>query len=103
LPVELLLAPFVFALALAQVATKQSESGRRLSDTLTVYLGLFLIGHFLIKGLTDLDGLLTRETLEKLILAPALTVAFVPFAAGLGWVVRREQENLRKRFRARTV
>jgi hypothetical protein len=46
---------------------------------------------------------LTRETLEKLLVAPVLTVAFVRFAASLGWVVRREQENLRKRFRPRAV
>jgi hypothetical protein len=45
----------------------------------------------------DLDGLLTRETAEKLLLAPALTVAFVPFLIAVAWLARREMDNLRKR------
>jgi hypothetical protein len=98
---ELLLVPIFLWLAYAQVAGTQKLAKRQLPDTLTTYLGFFVIGYVALKAATDLDRLLTRETLEGLLVAPALTVAFVPFLAGLGWIVRREQENLRKRFRAR--
>jgi hypothetical protein len=96
---ELLLVPVFLWIAYAQVAGKEDK--RQLAETMTMYLGVFAIGYFALKAATDLDGLLARDTLEELLVAPALTVAFLPFLACLGWVVRREQANLRRRFRAR--
>jgi hypothetical protein len=98
---ELLLVPILLWLTYAQVAGKEDATKRQLAETVAVYLGLFVIGYVAIKAATNLDGFLARETLERLLVAPALTVAFVPFLAGLGWIVRREQENLRRQFRAR--
>jgi hypothetical protein len=45
------------------------------------------------------DGFLTRENAEGFLVAQALTLAFVPFLYGVAWVSRREQANLRRRFR----
>jgi hypothetical protein len=50
--------------------------------------------------MSDLNGFLTGENAEDLLVAPALTLASVPFLYGVAWLSRREQENLGRRFRS---
>jgi hypothetical protein len=95
---ELLLFPVFVGLAYAQVAGLDPAK-RKVAERVTTYLGFFLLTYVAVKAVTDLDGLLTRDTLEGLLVAPSLTVAFVPYLYCVGWIVRREQENLDKRFR----
>jgi hypothetical protein len=54
-------------------------------------------------ALVDLDGFLTRESAEKLLVAPALTLALIPLAYAVAWCSKREQDRLWKRLRARAA
>ena len=47
-----------------------------------------------VSAATDLDGLLTRENGERLLVAPALTLAVVPFLYAVSWWSQREQRKL---------
>jgi hypothetical protein len=49
----------------------------------------------------DLDGFLTGENAEKLLIAPALTLAVIPLAYAVAWYSKREQQRLWKRLRTR--
>jgi hypothetical protein len=53
-----------------------------------------------VSAISNFDGFLTRKNAEDFLVAPALTLALVPFLFGVAWVSRREQENLRQRFRS---
>ena len=97
---ELILFPVFVTLAYGQVSDNLKPAQRRAISKATTWLGILLIGYVAVRALTDLEGLLTRDNLEGLLVAPVLTVAFIPYAYGVGWIVRREQENLHKRFRA---
>jgi hypothetical protein len=77
-------------LAYGQVADNLKPARRKAISKATTSLGFLLVGYVAIRALTDLDGLLTRETLEGLLVAPVLTVAFIPYVYGVGWIVRRE-------------
>jgi hypothetical protein len=104
LAVELILVPIVLLLVGMQVIVENDAKYialRRAIDRLLVAIGLFVLAYFAIRAITDLDGLLTRERVEALLVAPALTLAFIPFLLAVAWVSRREQERLRKRFRVR--
>jgi hypothetical protein len=63
-------------------------------------IGFGLLAYVAVKAISDLGGFLTREHAEDFLVAPALSIALVPFLYGVAWVSRREQENLRKRFRS---
>jgi hypothetical protein len=65
-----------------------------------VAIGLGLLAYVAFSALSDLGGFLTRDNAEKFLVAPALTVAFIPFLYCVGWLSRREQANLWKRIRA---
>jgi hypothetical protein len=102
--VELIVVPIVLLVLIAQVAaasTPSLASARRPVDWMLTAIGFFLLVHVLIEVTGDPSGLFTRENLETLLVAPALTLAFVPFLGAWAWISRREQENLRKRFRPR--
>lgn len=66
-----------------------------------VAVGLFYLGYFVVRVIGDLGGFLTRENAEDFLVPPGLTLALIPFLYLAAWWSRREQENLRKRFRAR--
>jgi hypothetical protein len=100
---EILLFPVFITLAYAQVADNLTPAQRKAADRATTWLGIFILSYVAVAVLTDLDGLLSRDTLEGLLVAPALTVAFVPYLYCVGWIVRREQENLQKRYREQPV
>jgi hypothetical protein len=74
---------------------------RRLIGGVLVAVGVFYLGYFVIRVLGDLDGFLTRENAEDFLAGPALTLALIPFLYAAASVSRREQQNLRKRLRAR--
>jgi hypothetical protein len=98
-----LVVPFSIWLAYAQVAGQKNLAMRRLAEKATTYVGFFVIGYITLRAATDLDGLLTRDTLESFLVAPALTLAFIPFLYFLGRIVRSELANLDKERRARQV
>jgi hypothetical protein len=75
-------------------------SVRGVSDGILVTIGLILLGYVAVEAIRGPSDLFTRENLETLLVAPALTFAFVPLLWAWAWVSRREQENLWERIRA---
>jgi hypothetical protein len=73
---------------------------RKLVDGALATIGFLLLGYAVVAATLDPSGLFTRENAETLLVAPAMTFAFVPLLSMWAWVSRREQENLRRRFRA---
>jgi hypothetical protein len=103
LAVELLLVPFVFLFVMLEVVAASDPAYKQvhaLVNSVLVAIGLGLLAYVAFSALTDLGGFLTRENVEKFLVAPALTVAFIPFLYCVGWLSWREQANLRKRIRA---
>jgi hypothetical protein len=70
---------------------------RKLVDAVLVAIGLFLLIRFGVSCAIRPRRAPHEGTAEKLLLAPALTVAFVPFLVAVAWLARREMDNLRKR------
>jgi hypothetical protein len=102
--VELAVVPIILALVMAQVVAASDVSlvpARKPVDWMLALVGLFLLVHAAVEGVTDPSGLLARENLETVLIAPALTLAFIPFLVIWAWVARWEEERLRRRFRAR--
>jgi hypothetical protein len=101
--VELILMPIMLLLVVAQlIATNDPAlaSLRRPIEVVLIATGVFLLVHVTVAATGDPTGLVSRENAETLLIAPAFTVAFLPFLGAWAWVSRREQENLRRRFRA---
>jgi hypothetical protein len=102
--VELFFVPFLLAFVLMQVVAASDPSfapARKVIDGVLFVVGVALILYVTIEAATDLSSLFTRENGETLLVPLALTVAFVPLLGAWAWISRREQDNLRKRFRAR--
>jgi hypothetical protein len=102
LAIELLLVPFVLLFVMLEVVAASDSAyaqARSFIDGVLVAIGLSLLAYVAFSALTDLGGFLTRENAEKFLVAPGLTVAFVPFLYCVGWLSRRERANLRKRLR----
>jgi hypothetical protein len=72
---------------------------RKVIDGVLIAIGLFFLGYFAVRAISDLDGFLTRENAERFLVVPALTVAFTPFLYLVAWYSQRELANIRKRFR----
>lgn len=101
--VELILVPVILAFVLMQIVAASSPSydaARKPIDGVLAMIGFGLLTYATVKAITDPSTLFTRENAETLLVVPALTVAFVPLLSAWAWISRREQENLRKRFRA---
>jgi hypothetical protein len=64
-------------------------------------LGLALVAYAVWGVATDFDSFGTFDNLMRLVLPPALTVAFIPYAYGLRIYVRWEQRRLDRRRRQR--
>jgi hypothetical protein len=102
--VELAVVPIILALVMAQVVAASDgslDAARKPVDWMLGLVGVFLLVHAVVEGITDPSGLLARENLETLLIAPALTLAFIPFLAVWAWIARSEEERLRRRFAAR--
>jgi hypothetical protein len=52
--------------------------------------------HAAVSAISDSGGLFTQENLESVLIAPALTFAFIPFLGAWAWISRRELDNVRK-------
>lgn len=69
---------FVMLQAVAPYVPSMIPSLRTFIDHVVVTIGLLYLVYFVVRALTDLDGFLTRENAEELLVGPALTVALVP-------------------------
>lgn len=94
----------VFVFVGMQTVAQHDESldprVRTFIDGVLVIVGLVYLIHFAVRVFADLDGFLTRENAEDFLVGPVLTIALIPFLYGVGWASRRDQENLRKRWRS---
>jgi hypothetical protein len=103
LAVELVLMPVVFLFVLMQLLASSDPKyarARPVIDGVLVTIVAGLLIYVTVSALVDLDGFLTRENAEKLLIAPALTLAVIPLAYAVAWYSKREQERLSKRLRA---
>jgi hypothetical protein len=104
LAAEVILLPVMVTLLVTQDADKYDLSKRkaaRLADNAIAYIGVAALTYVVFRAATALDGLVTRENAEGLLVGPALPTAFLPFAYVISWWSSREQENLRKRFQTK--
>jgi hypothetical protein len=100
LAVELFLVPLVLLFVGMQVIAEREPnmaSAKKVIDAVLFVIGLSLMLYVIVSAFTDLSGLLTRDNAERFLLAPALTIAFLPFLYAVAWASRRELNNLRKR------
>jgi hypothetical protein len=101
--VELVLVPFILLLVGMQVVVAYEASlaeAKKLFDGALTTIGLLLLIYVVVEATHDPGSLFSRENAETVLIAPVLTFAFVPLLWAWAWLSRREQENLRKRFRA---
>lgn len=87
----------LLTLLVAQDANNYDASKRdaaRFASTAIAYLGALALAYVAVSAAADLDGLLTRENAERLLVAPVLTVAVVPFLYAVTWWSQREQRKL---------
>jgi hypothetical protein len=102
LAIELVFVPVVSLFIIVDAWNQgQSQADPRLvrfADRGLVTFGwLVLLSAALQIGLHSGD-VFTRETFERLLVVPALTIAFTPFLLLIAWWSRRQIENLRRRF-----
>lgn len=84
--------------AVARYDSKIDALTLKVIDRVLITIGVFLLASFVVRALFDLDGFLTRENAERLLVVPAMTVAFIPFLYVVAWYSQRELANLRKQF-----
>jgi hypothetical protein len=102
--IELILMPIILLFVGLQVVAAYDSAHapvRKVIDGVVATIGFVLLVYAAVAATRDPSGLFTRENAETLLIAPALTFAFVPLLWAWGWISRREQENLRRRFQAR--
>jgi hypothetical protein len=102
LAVEVVLMPFVFVFVLMQLMATDEPTYARVRPVIdgvlaTIFLGMLI--YVAVSILVDLSGFLTRENAENLVVAPALTLALIPFAYLVASYSKREKDRLRRRFR----
>jgi hypothetical protein len=96
---ELVLVPFIVLFVGMQVVAAYDDSvkaARKPIDVVLITMSLFLLIHAAVEAIADPGALFTRENLESVLIAPALTFAFIPFLAAWAWISRRELDNVRK-------
>jgi hypothetical protein len=73
---------------------------RKLAEGVLATVGFVYLGYFAFRALGDLvDGAVSRQRLEELLVAPGLTIAVIPLLYIVAWWSRRDKERLRRRFR----
>ena len=102
LSVELVLVPLVGLLGVTEVWNKgQVEPDPRLAKstgaTLAI-LGWAVLVTVLVRIGLHSGDLLTRDTVERALVVPALTIAFIPFLYLVAWSSRRQLEGIQRRF-----
>ena len=95
--VELILVPAVFAATIMQGVASSSPGSpaQKLFDGILTIIGLALVTYVIVRAIVDPPSIFTRENAEMLLVAPVLTIAFVPLLAALGWISRYERNKLR--------
>jgi hypothetical protein len=99
LVIELILVPIIILFVGMQVVAAYDPAQaavRKLVDGALATIGFILLSYAAVAAILDPSGLFTRENAETLLVAPALTLAFVPLLWTWAWVSRRERENLRR-------
>jgi hypothetical protein len=99
---EVILIPIVTMLFLtAYVAGTKDEfaPAKRLLDVLLTTFGVALLARAVTELAVDFDSFATVGNLMRLVLPPALTVAFLPYVYFLRAYVRREQRRFDRLWR----
>ena len=102
LVVELLFVPLLAVLVMLEVVAGSDASYadvRKLVDGALAVIGIGLLIYVLVAIFTDLSGFWTRKNAEDFLAPPVLTLTLVPFLALVALVSKREQDNLRRRWR----
>jgi hypothetical protein len=97
--IELILMPIILLFVGLQVVAAYDPAQapvRKVIDGVVATIGFVLLVCAAVAASRDPSGLFTRENAETLLIAPALTFAFVPLLWAWGWISRRERTNLRR-------
>jgi hypothetical protein len=83
--------------ALSVTADMDPAAGRVMNRGL-IAIGVFLLVAFALRALFDPGDLFTRETTERFLIVPVLTLALAPYLLVVAWYCRREMAVLRRQF-----
>jgi len=102
LSAELVFVPLVGLLGVMEAWNKgQAEPDPRLAKLTggaLAILGWAVLVSFLVRIGLHPGDLLTRDTLERILVVPALTIAFIPFLYLIAWSSCRQLEGIRRHF-----
>jgi hypothetical protein len=100
--VEIVIVSLVLLFLVVQIAAEHDPNmdatTTKVIERVLIGMGGFLLASFAVRALFDLDGFLSRENLERVLVAPLLAVAFIPFLCLVAWYSQRELANLRRQF-----
>jgi hypothetical protein len=100
LAAELFLVPLITLFIGMQVVAEHDPTmvqARKFIAVVLTLFGLTLMVYVIVSAISDSGELLRRENAEDLLLAPALSLALLPFLYLVSWLSRRELNNVRKR------
>lgn len=103
LAAELVVVPVIALFLMVQVVADNDAnlgSAKTVADATLALVGFGTLTWVIVSAATDLHSLFTREHAEGLLIAPALTLAFVPFLYAVWRWSRREQDRLARRWRS---
>lgn len=96
LGVEIVFVGVAFLFVMLQVVATSDPKTQNIVpfiDGVLITLGLFLFASFMVKAITDSDRFLSRDTAERFLVVPAMSVASIPLLYLVAWYARREQEH----------
>ena len=98
---ELVLVPvvsvFILLDAWNQAQERADQRVVKFTDGGLVTIGWLLLLSVVLRIGIHLGDLVARETLERLLVVPGLTLSFIPFLCLVAWYSRRQMEGLRRR------
>ena len=97
---ELMLVFLVLVLTLGRAfasgsSIAPSTSSRTMNRALTG-IGVLLLTTFVLRAIFEPGELFTRDTVERFLVVPVLTVGLIPYLLGVAWYCRREVANIRR-------
>lgn len=101
LAVELFFIPFMVLLVTMNAFSGYQPKYKdvaRLTEKLIVWIGFGVVAFVAVSVLRDLDGATSRETIEQLLVAPALTIASIPLFYFVALLTAYEQVFWRTKF-----
>ncbi len=102
LGIELVFAPvvsiFIVLDAWNQAQSRADPRVVRFTDGGLVAIGWLVLFSALLRIGLHLGDVFSRETLERLLVVPAFTIAFIPFLLLIAWCSRRQIEDVRRRY-----